>query len=102
MVSWYHTVPVRQVSGYKARSVLTLVLRSLHSAHALLGFPQYTMSKRAELNSNESRIEVRQAIIDQRAQSSRSEGLVAVRFTCSHMRINEEEVYQRGSELAKG
>jgi hypothetical protein len=102
MVSWYHTVQVRQVSGYKARRVLTLVLRSLHSAHALLGFPQYTMSKRAEVSSNESRIEVRQVILDQRAQSSCSCGLVAVRFTCSHMRINEEDVYQRGSKVAKG
>jgi hypothetical protein len=100
MVSWYHTVPVRQVSGYKAR-VLTLVLRSLHSAHALLGFPQYTMSKRAELSSDESRRQVRLGI-DLRAQSSCGQGLVAVRFTCSHMRINEEGVYQRGSELARG
>jgi hypothetical protein len=102
MASWYHTVQVRQVSGYKARRVLTLVLRSLHSAHALLGFPQYTMSKRAELGSNESRFEVGQTIIGQRAQSSCSECLVTVRCTCSHMRSNEEDVYQRNSELAKG
>jgi hypothetical protein len=52
MVSWYHTVQVRQVPEYKAR-VRTLVLRSLHSAQALLGFPQYTISKRAELRSDE-------------------------------------------------